>query len=107
MSRATLSDTLTALALGADPGHEFLAVEEARISLPMIVRMERGPDGPVFFAQPPWSAFRSGVEPVAHRARLVFGQVPNHDQAARAAPARPAPDHSANPATRPATDPKG
>ena len=83
MTRATLSDTLIALALGVDPEHAFLAVDEAEITLPMVVRMERGPDGPVFFAQPPWSAFRAGVEPVSHRAHLIFGQLPNP-------PARPA-----------------
>ena len=98
MSRMTLSDTLTALALGVDPGHDIVSVEEAEISLPMIVRMERGPDGPQFFAQPPWSAYRSGVEPVAHRARLTFGQVDT--------PARPAPI-GAETETRPATDRTG
>lgn len=84
MRRATLADTLTALAAGAMPDHPHLHVEEAEISLPLIVLMEAGPEGPRFFAQPPWSPFRSGVEPVAHRARLRLAADP-------AVPARPAP----------------
>ena len=66
MTRITLADTLTALAQGATPLHESLLVDEADLSLPLIVRMEHGPDGPLFYAQPPWSAFRSGFEPVTH-----------------------------------------
>ena len=37
MTRASLSDTLTALALGALPEHDHLIVEEAEISLPLLV----------------------------------------------------------------------
>lgn len=70
MTRASLADTLTALALGAVPEHDHLVVEEAEISLPLLVRLEHGPDGPRFLAQPPWSIWRTGVEPVTHRARL-------------------------------------
>lgn len=102
MTRMMLSDTLTALAEGADPGHEYLPVEEADISLPMIVRMEHGPDGPLFFAQPPWSAFRAGVEPVSHRASIRFGQVPNHNT-----PAHPASKAEAETATQPVMDKTG
>lgn len=95
MTRATLSQTLTALAEGASPRHDHLTVDEAEIVLPMLVSVERGPDGPVVIAHPPYSAFRSGVEPVAHRARLVFASVPT--------PAQPVPS-GADPATRPAMD---
>ena len=70
MSRLNLSQTLTALIEGVTPDHPMLVIEEANIALPLLVRMERGPDGPVFLAQPPYSAFRSGVEPVAHLARI-------------------------------------
>ena len=83
MRRPELADTLTALALGACPEHETIVVEAAEISLPLVVRMERGPAGPRFFAQPPWSAFRSGFEPVAHRARLAFVSVPSGAPPAR------------------------
>lgn len=84
MTRPDLADTLTALALGVCPDHDHLIVDSAEISLPLIVRMEHGPDGPRFYAQPPYSAFRSGFEPVAHRARLGFATIPAEG------PARPA-----------------
>ena len=74
MTRWTLADTLTALVEGVTPEHADLAVESAEIALPLLVTMEHGPSGPVFRAQPPYSAFRSGVEPVAHRARLSIEQ---------------------------------
>jgi hypothetical protein len=74
--RATLADTLTALADGATPLHDMLHIAEAELSLPLIIRMERGPDGPLFFAQPPWSAFRSGVEPITHRMRFSLQATP-------------------------------
>jgi hypothetical protein len=70
MTRIPLSRTLTALIEGATPHHPGLAVEEAEIRLPLLLRMERGPDGPVFSAQPPHSPFRQGVEPVFHHARI-------------------------------------
>ena len=94
-----LADTLTALALGACPpeadgGPDRLQVEAVEISLPLIVRLERGPDGPRFLAQPPWTAFRAGFEPVAHRARLSLAPV--------AVPAAAAPHPSSDPA-RPAS----
>lgn len=76
MTRISLADTLTALAQGATPAHESLSVESAELSLPLIVRMERGPSGPLFFAQPPWSAYRSGVEPVTHRMRFSLHSEP-------------------------------
>lgn len=72
MKRARLSETLTALAEGATPDHPGLTVTEAEIDLPLIVSMEAGPDGPEFVAHPPWSAFRSGFEPIVHRARLTI-----------------------------------
>lgn len=77
MTRITLADTLTALAQGATPAHDNLSVESAELTLPLIVRMERGPSGPLFFAQPPWSAYRSGVEPVTHRMRFSLQAEPN------------------------------
>ncbi len=79
MMRWTLADTLTALAMGATPDHPGIAIERAEIVLPMIVRMERGPDGPLFRAQPPFTAFRSGFEPVAHRARLSIESMASDD----------------------------
>ena len=82
MSRPELTDTLTALALGACRTTTHIAVEEAEISLPLVVRMERGLDGPRFYAQPPFSAFHSGFEPVVHRARLSLASVPTEDLAA-------------------------
>jgi hypothetical protein len=98
MTRASLADTLTALALGALPEHDHLVVEEAEISLPLLVRMEHGPDGPRFLAQPPWSAFRAGFEPVTHRARLRVGTHPADPSAepmppaaGAVGPARPVP----------------
>jgi hypothetical protein len=101
MRRATLSDTLTELATGASPDHPHLCVEEAEISLPLVVLMEAGPSGPCFYAQPPWSPYRSGIEPVAHRVRLRLGL-----RAAEAAPPRPAPAR-ADPQPLPAPDPTG
>lgn len=92
MRHWTLADTLTALVEGATPAHPGLAVEAAEITLPMLVTMEHGPEGPVFRAQPPYSAFRSGFEPVTHRARLRVEQA--------------APDRAV-PATPAATDPPG
>ncbi|MCL6285103.1 hypothetical protein M3P21_16355 [Ruegeria sp. 2012CJ41-6] len=76
MIRATLAQTLTALADGATPDHPGLSVTEAKIDLPLLVSLEHGADGPVFIAHPPWSAFRSGFEPVAHRARLTIHEAP-------------------------------
>lgn len=76
MTRATLAQTLTALAEGATPHHPGLSVEEAEISLPLVVSVQRGPDGPEVLAHPPWSVFRAGIEPVAHRARMTFHEVP-------------------------------
>ncbi|MGI9506859.1 MAG: hypothetical protein ACR2RE_27780 [Geminicoccaceae bacterium] len=70
MSARPLHHTLTALIEGATPDHPAIAIEEAEIALPLIVTMSVGRDGPEFQAQPPWSAFRSGFEPVAHRARV-------------------------------------
>jgi hypothetical protein len=112
MSRRTLSETLTALALGAAPDHPHLVVEEAEISLPLLVRMEAGPDGLRFHAQPPWSAYRSGVEPVAHRARLRLGTLAvDAGEHVRPAAERSAPAHPASacaaPATRAAPEPAG
>lgn len=102
MTRASLSETLTALALGALPEHDHLIVEEAEISLPLLVRMEHGADGPRFLAQPPWSAFHTGFEPVTHRARLRVGTMPADPDSVFAqlmppshgaiGPAHPAPD---------------
>jgi hypothetical protein len=98
MSRPTLADTLTALAFGAAPQHPHLVVEEAEISLPLLVWIEAAPDGPCFYAQPPWSAFRSGVEPVPHRARLRLGTLAADPAAsARPAPARAVPETRAAP----------
>ncbi len=76
MTRITLAQTLTALAEGATPLHDALQIDTAEISLPMILRMEHGPDGPQFFAQPPWSAYRSGFEPITHRMRFVLQAEP-------------------------------
>lgn len=94
MRRPVLSDTLTALAFGACPDQDQLRVESVEISLPLIVRVEHGSSGPRFYAQPPWSAFRSGFEPVAHRARLSLAQVPTEplptDPIPTEGPARPA-----------------
>ncbi|GAA3876780.1 hypothetical protein [Celeribacter arenosi] len=70
MTRTSLSQTLTALIDGVTPGHDGLTVQEAHIDLPLIVRMEHGPTGPVFTATPPFSIFHSGFEPVTHRASL-------------------------------------
>lgn len=81
MRRPDLADTLTELAFGANPDHDHLHVESVEISLPLIVVVEHGPVGPRFLAQPPWSAFRSGFEPVAHRARLSFASVPTEGPA--------------------------
>ncbi len=80
MTRITLAQTLIALAEGATPLHADLHVETAEISLPLILRMEHGAQGPVFFAQPPWSAFRSGFEPITHRMRFSLQADPtmNH-----------------------------
>ncbi|WP_372571760.1 hypothetical protein [Ruegeria jejuensis] len=77
MIRATLAQTLTALADGATPEHPGLYVTEAEIDLPLLVSLERGADGPVFVAHPPWSAFRSGFEPIAHRARITIHEAPH------------------------------
>ena len=72
----TLSDTLTALVLGATPQHPRLVVEEAEINLSLLVRLARGPHGePVLTAQLPYSPYRQGIEPVVHRARLSIEQV--------------------------------
>jgi hypothetical protein len=76
MTRITLAQTLTALAEGATPLHDALLVDHAEISLPLILRMEAGPDGPQFFAQPPWSAYRSGFEPITHRMRFSLQAEP-------------------------------
>ena len=90
MTRMPLADTLTALALGATPSHDHLQVEEAELRVPLLVSLERGADGPVFLAQPPWSAWRSGVEPVAHMARLtIIALAPQ--EAGPATPAKPDP----------------
>jgi hypothetical protein len=83
MSRAQLTDTLTALAMAVMPDHDHLIVEEAEISLPLIVRLERGPHGARICAQPPFSAFHSGFEPVVHRARLSLGSLSTTDLSAR------------------------
>jgi len=111
MKRRTLADTLTELAFGAAPEHPHVFVVEAEIHLPLLVLMEAGPEGPRFYAQPPWSAYHAGVEPVAHRARLRFGTLtdeaaPSHRPAAHAAPAHPA-SAGAAPATRAVPDPAG
>ncbi len=84
MTRITLAQTLMALAEGATPLHDALLVDEAEISLPLILRMEAGPDGPQFFAQPPWSAYRSGFEPITHRMRFSLQAEPtlNHQDPA-------------------------
>jgi len=76
MKRMTLAETLIALADGATPDNPGVTVEEAHIDLPLVVAMEHGATGPVFIAHPPWSAFRSGMEPVAHRARLRIAGEP-------------------------------
>ncbi|MGQ0564362.1 MAG: hypothetical protein ACT4OK_04745 [Gemmobacter sp.] len=102
MTRMTLAQTLTALAEGAAPRHDHLTVEEAEISLPMLVLVERGPDGPVFIAHPPYSAYRAGIEPVTHRARLTFAELPDP---ARPDPAHPGPVRPVPPGTVPATPP--
>ena len=73
-TRPTLSETLTALIDGVNPDHPDLIIQDAEISLPLLVRMEYGRDGPIFRAQPPFSAFRSGVEPVAHMAHIRMHQ---------------------------------
>ncbi len=70
MRRLTLAQTLIALVEGATPAYPGMAVEEAEIDLPLIVTLEWGGKGPVFRAQPPFSAYRSGVEPVMHRTRI-------------------------------------
>lgn len=70
MTRLSLSQTLTALIEGVTPDHPGLAIEEAEIRLPLLVRLEHGPDGPVLTAQPPYSAFHAGIDPVAHHARI-------------------------------------
>lgn len=92
MKRWTLADTLTALAMGATPDHPGIAVERAEIALPMVVTMEHGAEGPLFRAQPPFTAFRSGFEPVTHRAWLRIESTASDD----AVPVTPA-----------ATDPSG
>ena len=74
MIRPTLAETLIALVEGATPAHPGIAVEEAEIALPLVVTLERGKDGPLFCAQPPFSAYHSGVEPVAHRTRIRITQ---------------------------------
>lgn len=79
MTRPTLAQTLTSLAHGATPAHPGLTVTEAEINLPLVVAMEHGPDGPVFVAHPPASVYRTGFDPVAHRARLVLTEIPEGD----------------------------
>ena len=86
MTRWTLSETLTALVEGATPEHPGITIEAAEIALPMLVTMEHGTHGPLFRAQPPFSAYHSGFEPVAHRARLRVEQTAT-DQAVPATPA--------------------
>lgn len=90
MTRLQLSQTLTALIEGVTPEHPEMAIEEAEIRLPLLVRMEHGSDGPVFTAQPPYSAYHSGIDPVAHHARIRI-----EPEALQEAP----------PATQPASDP--
>lgn len=90
MIRPTLAQTLTALAEGATPTHPGLSVAEAEIDLPLIVTLEHGTSGPVLVAHPPFSVFRSGFDPVAHRARLLLGEVPHGaDPDSTAASVRP------------------
>ncbi|MFV0385048.1 hypothetical protein [Paracoccus sp. (in: a-proteobacteria)] len=72
----SLAQTLTALVDAATPRHPALTVTEAEISLPLVVSVARGADGPVITAHPPWSMFPTGFDPVAHRARLSFREVP-------------------------------
>lgn len=99
MTRIPLAETLTALAEGALPHHEHLVVEAAELSLPLLITMDYGPDGPRFFAQPPNSAYRSGVEPVHHRVRMCFAEMPADPATfppapttSGAGPARPTPE---------------
>lgn len=68
--RISLSQTLNALIDGINPDHPDMGIEEVEISIPLLVQMEHGPNGPVFHASPPYSAFLSGVNPVAHMARI-------------------------------------
>jgi hypothetical protein len=82
MTRRTLAETLTALVEGATPVHPGLVVEEAEIELPLIVTLEPTRAGPaVLRAQPPSSAFRSGVDPVTHRIRIRITQAAPQDTA--------------------------
>lgn len=77
MTRATLAQTLTALADGATPQHPGLSVTEAEIALPLVVSIEHGPDGPLIVAHPPYSTMATGFDPIAHRARMSFHEVPH------------------------------
>jgi hypothetical protein len=79
--RPTLAQTLIAQVEGATPAHPAITVEEAEIALPLIVTLERGREGPVLRAQPPFSAYRSGIEPVAHPIRIRITQTAPQDAA--------------------------
>lgn len=75
MTRPPLSQTLTALIEGVTPSHPGLAVEEAEIDLPLIVKLETEGGKPVLTAQPPYSPYHQGLEPVFHRARIRIEHV--------------------------------
>ncbi len=69
-----LAHTLNAIIDGINPAHPELHITEAEISIPLYLRLERGENGPVFFATPPFSAFKSGIRPVAHKVHIRLEQ---------------------------------
>ena len=94
MTRMMQSDTLIALIEGVTPEQPYLGIDEAEIELPMMVRMVHGRDGPAFVAHPPYSAYRSGVEPVVHRTRIRIKREQTPTGGPTENPADPAPNPS-------------
>lgn len=70
MKELLLSETLMALIDGATPCPDSLCIDEIDIRLPLLVHMRHGFEGVEIVAHPPYSAFRSGVEPTAHMAHI-------------------------------------
>jgi len=73
MSRVPLAETLIALAEGVQPPRGAgLIVTEAEIEMPLEVQWTSRGDGPVFFAAPPHTRWKSGIAPRVHMGRMRF-----------------------------------
>ena len=87
MKRVPLADTLTALIQAVEPPEQSgLRVMEAEFDLPLEVFATVADGRLVLHAAPPYTRWRSGVEPTIHRGRLTARMVPNHRHGRSEAP---------------------